>query len=298
MDSVWSGKRGWKTIHYLCNKYDTEEYQAIKENKQVYSISGAKDIALYSFIWLLQFCFSCKYCRNSLGPFLQVLRYQLLLSLKEKSMRKFSYELHNKVNEKLLEQEKQRYLEMDNITKESELEDLTYKLSCILYTKPSPEFSQFKGFEQLRDEKSAWEFIFCLAHGHTLNTEANHPIDSNYHTFFLSFFALFWPLVSMFADSELQKILSNKDETYLHKVYQCRKVIYTIQNALDSHNVSYIYKNENMTADEKLAKYRSLGLVHLEEILKEEFSDIQIEISKHEVGCKHNTCRKTAVINT
>ena len=290
MDVTKSGKNSWALIHHLCQEYDKD---TIKDSDN-----------LYLYINSLEKTFSCIFCRASLGPFLKELDDQFVDALEHHKMRRYSYDLHNKVNEKLLDQEDVRVeecltrnLPMVSLkrTHKSEVEywdRLTYELSCILYTKTPPSYKEFLSRDYPRDEKMFWKSIYCICHGFTLNETAN---PKYYNTFLTSILTLLWPDVMNDENvgGKIHNMIQEEDKTmtYLKKAWTIQRIIYEAVRKNHQDELKALIRSQSEIVIDDI---REIGLQHKNQI-EQTFEELLTEMQSYESSCKKaKSCRKTA----
>lgn len=311
MDVSKTGGNAWANIHYLCDAYDAG---TIRDGQN-----------LYTFIQQLPYCYSCFYCRQSLGPFLQEMDRQFVDALKNRKMRRFGYCLHNRVNDKLFAQEDARLQERldeksmlwnrdfvhlqsrssDEIYVSEEedrfWENLWYELSCILYTKLPPSYEEFLQRPQFRNEETVWKSLSCFAHGYTLNETAK---SVHYDELITSLLTLYWPEIMqnpefrLGIDAILKQPLSRM--TYLKKVWLLRREIFQCTKdihkaALKDLFISQSKYGDRWTKSIYIDDIRSLNLQHKKNY-EQTFESLEAEMKSYESNCKNNTCRPTAEI--
>jgi hypothetical protein len=316
MNTSVTGPKNWANIHYLCDAYDAG------------TITDSQN--LYRFIQKLPYCYSCFYCRQSLGPFLDKMDNQFIDALENGKMRRFGYSLHNRVNNKLFDQEDARlqerleekrkiwnrdftHLQNRSSPKSSDdiymshdenkfWEEIWYELSCILYTKLPPTYEEFLQRPQFRNEDTVWKSLSCFAHGYTLNETAK-PV--HYDELITSLLTLYWPEIMHDPEFRLQidailKQPVNK-MTYLKKVwllrrqiFQCTKEIHkaALRKLLVGNTDKYgVQWTQKIYIDD----IRSLNLQHKKNY-EQTFESLEAEMKSYESNCKNNTCRPTAEI--
>ncbi|RYE17938.1 MAG: hypothetical protein EOP45_14910 [Sphingobacteriaceae bacterium] len=293
MNTEITGPKNWSLIHHLCQEYDKGE------------INHAN--VLYTYINSLEKTYSCYFCRESLGPFLEELDDQFVDALKYRKMRRFSYDLHNKVNYKLLDQEDVRVTEcLDrnlpvvhlkrSAKSETEYWDqLTYELSCILYTKIPPTYQAFLQRDYPRDEKMFWKSIYCVCHGFTLNESAN---PEHYDTFLYSILILLWPNImnDEIIGRNIDKIIHNTElgMTYLKKAWLIQKIIFDAVKKSHQQQLKQLLNGFKQQSEIHIDDIRQIGLQH-KTVVDQSFEELLLEMKSYESSCKKaNSCRKTA----
>lgn len=289
MDTSVTGVSTWQVIHHLCEKHDTTIH------------TPCQGKLLSQYIQSLQYVFSCIYCRNSLKIFLKEMHHQLNTGITNRQMRRFAYDLHNRVNEKLFRQENER---VDRCLKqhlpqllndpegESKVwESIRHELSCILYTQLAPPFDVFIKTPRPRNEEESWKSLFYGCHGHTLNKE---PVNEQYKLFIESTIGLYWPsIIGQREHKEaIGQIIDNNDKTFLRRAWEIRLYIHELQKAKQISKMKKILCQDPVYVD----KLRDLQCFSQHKHkFGQSFEEVETEMKFLESHCKEKTCRKTAI---
>jgi hypothetical protein len=289
MDTSVTGPTTWQVIHHLCDKYDQTN-----EREQ-------QPRALQRYIQSLEYVYSCIFCRQSLHIFLDEMKQQLQGGLRHREMRRFAYDLHNRVNDKLCKQENERVhrclkehlprLLNDPEGQNKVWESIRHELSCILYTQLPPSFETFIELSQPRNEENLWKSLFYGCHGHTLNKE---PVNEQYALFLSSAIALYWPAV--FQEEKhrqhIDEIIHDEQKSMLRRAWDIRSYIYELQKQNQIESLKCILAHDPIYIDE----LRDLKcFAQHKEKYGQSFEEVEAEMKSIESHCKEKTCRKTAV---
>lgn len=148
MDTRFWGPYGWEFLHSIPLKYDSKN----EANKKIY----------FSFFKLLGEMLPCKYCRQSYKKYFKELDIRKYLSSKERLFR-WTYELHNKVNDKL---RFQGFLTDEN----PELNEVRER------------FDYISEHNRIKKTVAGIEFIYIIAFHHKNSNISNK--DKKYKRFF------------------------------------------------------------------------------------------------------------------
>ena len=278
------GGKIWYSIHHICQEYD----RGVINDPQ----------NIYSYMHSLPKTFCCIYCRNSLGPFLEELDPQFRHALQHREMRRLSYDLHNKVNNKLLRQEDDRVTEcmhkhLSELQRDrSCLREISNELSCILYTKTPPSYEDFLHRKYPRNEKFFWDSIHCITHGYSLNESAK-PED--YNIFLHSILSLLWPGIMKATENsyKIHRIIRDPQISYLRKSWLIQRVIFDMTRVMQEQKLEKILCQSPVI---NIDDIRALGIMHKNSI-EQTFEELLAEMKSYESGCaKAKSCRKSAIL--
>ena len=187
MDTRFWGPDGWKLLHSIAYNYPSNPNNSIKQKYQ-------------SFFNSLPYVLPCVYCRNSLHNFFKELPIKRSLT-NDKSLFKWLYDIHNKVNDKL-------------------------RIQC-LNKKRNPSLMQIRNFYKKYTEKNnkmdcndtpGIGFIYSIVFNYPLTKDNfKTKIRFNRHITFLKLLAELYPFQKfkikykeIIQDTDLGKILSKR----------------------------------------------------------------------------------------
>lgn len=208
MDTSKWGKPGWQLVHSIalcCDEMDDEDYEASK-----------KDIK--RFYTSMQHLLPCIYCRRSYASYIKEIPIDSFIETKQ--VFKWTYLIHNKVNQKLRSQ--------------------GYSIE------PDPSFSDVcQNYEKYRHSPSyknkihGWTFFYCIAFNYPLKKcDLSKQRYNGYITFFTS-------LEKLLCDSTREK----------YYTFFCKKPIEKALRTRDSF-CKWVYSLEKEMCNKKKSCYQ------------------------------------------
>jgi hypothetical protein len=160
MNTQAFGKCTWESMFFMAAGYDLNE-----------TPRAEKDPQYFNFFKSIGDVLPCVYCRRSYKAFFEELNMYKYFD-KECGVMKFVYDLKNKVNDKLLDQEFKAAVERYNLLKDQDSslsqKDLGHELrnlAKIFYTKDAPSFEEIVADYQKHQAKCSSKMKTCRKEG-------------------------------------------------------------------------------------------------------------------------------------
>lgn len=215
MDTKFWGPSGWKLLHSIAYTYPEIP---TSEDRRHYGI----------FYSNLKFILPCKYCRKSLTGYYKSLPVEEHLE-SGRSLSKWLYEIHNKVNGKLRRQG--------------------------LLNEPNPTLKEvdtlYKGIVDNRCSLPGWDFIYCVVFNYPEKEEDISMDLANYYLTFFKYLGFVIPCKKyrsvykkIYRKNPIEKALENRQELikWLYRINCNINQVFTeknrsLKNIMESYEV-------------------------------------------------------------